>query len=255
MLSPFALRKLEHLTLDYMHIQCPEGRCYGVLAVHRINWALGMLHLILAAFLIGVKSTRNPRASIQNGYRSPIPALIGRWWGPKIVAWAVLVVLSFFIPNDFFLVWGNYIAMAGSILFILYGLILLIDAAHSWAETCLERYEATESRTWEVILVGSTFGMYAGALAMIIVSYIFFARSGCGLNQTFITLNLVFAIIVTGMAIHPTIQEYNSRSGLAQSAMVCIYATYLTLSAVCNGAFLMPCLADSRTDRRAMQSS
>ena len=125
--------------------------------------------------------------------------------------------------------------MAGSVLFILYGLILLIDAAHSWAEMCLEKYEATESRAWELILVGSTFGMYAGALAMVIISYVFFAKSGCGLNQTFVSLNLVLAVLVTGMAIHPTIQEANSRSGLAQSAMVCIYATYLTLSAVCNG--------------------
>jgi serine incorporator 1/3 len=224
MLTPFAIKQLEHLTLDYMQISCPEGQCYGVLAVHRINWALGMLHLILAAFLLGVQSTRNKRASIQNG-----------WWGPKIIAWAVLVVLSFFIPNQFFMIWANYIAMAGSVLFILYGLILLIDAAHSWAETCIERREVTESRIWEVVLVGSTLGMYAGALAMIIVSYIFFAGSGCGLNQTFISLNLVMAAIVTGMAIHPTIQEYNSRSGLAQSAMVVIYATYLTLSAVCNG--------------------
>jgi len=67
MRTPFAIRQLEHLTMDYMHITCPEGECYGVLAVHRINWALGMLHLILAAFLIGVRSTRNSRASIQNG--------------------------------------------------------------------------------------------------------------------------------------------------------------------------------------------
>jgi serine incorporator 1/3 len=151
------------------------------------------------------------------------------------MAWAVLVVISFFIPNSFFIIWANYFAMAGSVLFILYGLILLIDAAHSWAEMCLERYEATESRRWELVLVGSTFGMYAGALAMVVISYIFFARSGCGLNQTFLSLNLVFAVLCTGMAIHPRIQEANSRSGLAQSAMVCIYATYLTLSAVCNG--------------------
>jgi serine incorporator 1/3 len=222
--------------MDYMHITCPEGECYGVLAVHRINWALGMLHLILAAFLIGVRSTRNRRASIQNGYSlRNVCSLTHSWWGPKIMAWAVLVVLSFLIPNQFFVVWGNYFAMTGSVLFILYGLILLIDAAHSWAETCIEKYEETESKWWEIILVGSTFGMYAGALAMIIVSYIFFAKSGCGLNQTFISLNLVLAIIVTVMAIHPTIQEYNSRSGLAQSAMVCVYATYLTLSAVCGG--------------------
>jgi serine incorporator 1/3 len=67
MLSPFAIKQLEHLALDYMQITCPEGECYGVLAVHRINWALGMLHLILAFFLVGVRSTRNSRASIQNG--------------------------------------------------------------------------------------------------------------------------------------------------------------------------------------------
>jgi uncharacterized membrane protein len=151
------------------------------------------------------------------------------------MAWAVLVVISFFIPNSFFIIWANYFAMAGSVLFILYGLILLIDAAHSWAEMCLERYEATESRAWELVLVGSTFGMYTGALAMVVISYIFFAQSGCGLNQTFVSVNLVLAVLCTGMAIHPTIQEANSRSGLAQSAMVCIYATYLTLSAVCNG--------------------
>src|SRR5271154_7371523 len=112
-------------------------------------------------------------------YSRTMLTFVNSWWGPKIMAWAVLVVLSFFIPNEFFLVWGNYFAMAGSVLFILYGLILLIDAAHSWAETCLERYETTESRTWEIILVGSTFGMYAAALAMIIVSYLFFASSGC----------------------------------------------------------------------------
>src|SRR5690606_22563581 len=31
---------------------------------------------------------------------------------------------------------------------------------------------------------------------------------------------------------HPTVQDYNSRAGLAQSAMVAIYCTYLTMSAV-----------------------
>ena len=32
---------------------------------------------------------------------------------------------------------------------------------------------------------------------------------------------------------HPTIQEYNPKAGLAQAAMVAIYGTYLTMSAVC----------------------
>lgn len=36
--------------------------------VHRICFALSLLHFILGALLIGVKDTKDKRASIQNGY-------------------------------------------------------------------------------------------------------------------------------------------------------------------------------------------
>ena len=99
MLTDWAVKKLEHLTLDYMKIKCMGGECYGFFAVHRINFALGLFHLLLALLLVGVHSTRNPRAGIQNGY-----------WPLKIVAWLALIVLTFFIPESFFVVWGNYFA-------------------------------------------------------------------------------------------------------------------------------------------------
>ncbi|KAF5871022.1 putative serine incorporator protein [Botrytis fragariae] len=221
MLTPWAINKLQGLTLDYMKISCPEGECYGWVAVHRINFALGIFHLIMASMLLGVNSSKNPRAAIQNGF-----------WGPKIIAWLGLIVLSFLIPDGFFLVWGNYIAFTGSTLFLLLGLILLVDLAHTWAEYCLEQIEAYDSRAWRGILIGSTLGMYACSLAMTIVQYIFFAGAGCSMNQTAITLNLIFLIIVSVVSVHPMVQEFNPRAGLAQSAMVAIYCTYLTMSAV-----------------------
>jgi hypothetical protein len=33
MLSNWAIKKLEHLTLDYMKLDCAEGSCYGVMGV------------------------------------------------------------------------------------------------------------------------------------------------------------------------------------------------------------------------------
>jgi len=45
-------------------------------------------------------------------------------------------------------------------------------------------------------------------------------------------INLIFLIIITVLSVHPSIQAANPRAGLAQAAMVCIYCTYLTLSAV-----------------------
>jgi hypothetical protein len=115
MLTPWAINKLQHLTLDYMTISCPDGPCYGWVAVHRIGFALGLFHIIMGVLLLGVQSSKNPRASIQNGF-----------WGPKIIAWLALIVLSFLIPESFFFVWGKYISFAGATLFLLLGLILRI---------------------------------------------------------------------------------------------------------------------------------
>merc|ERR1711939_544176 len=67
------------------------------------------------------------------------------------------------------------------------------------AEYCLEQIEAKDSRAWRGILIGSTLGMYAASVAMTIVQYIFFAKAGCSMNQT---------------------------------AIVAVYCTYLTMSAV-----------------------
>lgn len=221
MLTPWAINKLQHLTFDYMKISCPAGECYGWVAVHRINFALGMFHAMLGLLLLGVKSSKDPRAGIQNGF-----------WGPKIIAWLGLIVLSFLIPDGFFMVWGNYIAFAGAMLFLLLGLILLVDLAHTWAEYCLAQIEEYDSRAWRGILIGSTLGMYALSFAMTIIQYIFFAGGGCSMNQAAITINLIFLFIVSGISVHPAIQDYNPKAGLAQSAMVAIYCTYLTMSAV-----------------------
>lgn len=221
MLTPWAIEKLQHLMLDYVKIDCPTGQCYGWLAVHRINFALGLFHLVFAGLLFGVSNSKSPRAALQNGY-----------WGPKIIAWLALIVASFLIPDEFFMFWGNYISFIGAMLFLLLGLILLVDLAHTWAEYCLAQIEDTDSRVWRFVLIGSTLGMYIGSIAMTVVQYIFFAGDGCTMNQAAITINLLFWIAISVISVNPTVQEHNPKAGLAQAAMVAIYCTYLTMSAV-----------------------
>lgn len=156
------------------------------------------------------------------------------FWGPKVLLWLVLVTVTFFIPNGFFMFWGNYVSLIGATLFILLGLVLLVDFAHSWSETCLENWENDSSNMWQWILIGSTGGMYAIVITLTGLLYGFFAGSGCKLNQFFITFNLILCIIITIISVHPTVQEYNHRSGLAQAGMVAAYCTYLVMSAVGN---------------------
>jgi hypothetical protein len=177
MLTDWAMKKLSHLTLDYVDIKCHGEQCYGYVAVQRINFALGFFHVIMALMLVGVRSSKDGRAPIQNGF-----------WAPKVLGWIGMVVLTFFIPNSFFIVWGNYFAMAGACLFLLVGLILLVDLAHNWAEYCQEKIEVSESRVWTGLLVGSALFMYLASFAMTVVMYIYFAKSGCGMNQAAITV-------------------------------------------------------------------
>lgn len=179
LLTPWAVNKLQHVLLDYVQIDCGGSQCFGFAAVHRVNFALGLLHFLLGMMLLGVNNSRDKRAGIQNGY-----------WGPKVVVWLGLIVLSFLIPNRFFEIWGNYVALVGAVLFLLLGLVLLVDLAHTFAEFCIEKIEDTDSGLWRGVLIGSTLGMYVIAIAMTVVMYIFFAHSGCSMNQAAITVSL-----------------------------------------------------------------
>ena len=119
-------------------------------------------------------------------------------------------------------------------LFILIGLVLLVDFAHTWSETCLDNWERADSNLWQFILVGSTFGMFVASITLTTLLYVFFAGSGCGTNTAFITVNAILSVIVTGLSIFRPVQEANPKSGLTQASLVVAYCTYLTASAVVN---------------------
>ncbi len=183
LLTDWAVKKLQGVLLDYVTIDCGGHACFGFAAVHRVNFALGLFHFVMAMLLVGVNNSKDKRAQIQNGF-----------WGPKVVIWLALIVASFFIPNRFFEVWGNYVAFAGAIMFLLLGLVLLVDLAHTFAEYCIEKIEDSESGIWRYVLIGSTLAMYIGAIAMTIIMYLFFAHSGCSMNQAAITVRLPHAL-------------------------------------------------------------
>ncbi|KAI9142034.1 serine incorporator/TMS membrane protein [Paraphysoderma sedebokerense] len=221
MLSDFVIKKLKDATHGYLKLNCEY--CYGILAVQRICFALTLFHAVLALTMIGVKSSRDPRSGIQNGF-----------WGPKILIWILLIVASFFIPNEFFITYSNYIALIGAGFFVLLQLLLLIDFAHTFAENILDRWENTGEKKYMVALIGSTVSLLILAVVLTGVMYGFFAAPGCNLNQFFITFNLILCFAAVMLAIAPAIQEYNSRSGLTQASIVVSYATYLIISAVSN---------------------
>lgn len=196
----------------------------GYLAVYRVCFALLVFFVVMAAMMVGVRSSRDGRAPIQNGF-----------WGLKFLIIIAIAIGAFFIKDAAFGTWMMWIGMFGGFSFILIQLVLIIDFAHNWADTWVGNYEETESRGWFTALLFSTAIQYVLSLVGIILLYTYYTLSDdCSLNKFFISFNMILCIAVSIFSIIPQVQEVQPRSGLLQSAVVTLYTVYLTWSAVAN---------------------
>ncbi|KAK9504116.1 hypothetical protein O3M35_010524 [Rhynocoris fuscipes] len=208
----------------------------GYMAVYRLCFALSLFFFLMALIMIGVKSSQDHRAGIQNGF-----------WGLKYLIVIGGMIGAFFIPEGWFGPTWMYFGMFGGFAFILVQLILIVDFAHTWAETWVTNYEETESRGWYAALMLTMLINYALAITGIVLLYVYFTQpDDCSLNKFFISINLIICFIASIISILPDVQDKQPRSGLLQSSVVTLYAIYLTWSALsnnpnkqCNPGFLL----------------
>lgn len=198
----------------------------GYLAVYRICFATCLFFVLMALITIGVKSSKDPRAGIQNGF-----------WGIKYLLVIGGIIGAFFIPEGQFASTWMVFGMIGGFGFIVIQLILIIDFAHSWAERWVSNYEESESRGWYAALLFSMLAAYTLAFIGAILLFMYYTEpEGCGLNKFFISINLILILAASGISVLPAVQEHQPRSGLLQSAVVSMYVMYLTWSALSNGS-------------------
>ncbi|XP_072037836.1 serine incorporator 1-like isoform X2 [Amphiura filiformis] len=204
-----------------IHDQCSILAGYG--AVYRVCFGLTCFFALFALIMINVKSSKDPRGGIQNGF-----------WLFKILAIIGIIVGAFFIKaGTFERVW-MYFGMIGAFIFIIIQLVLIVDLAHSWNESWVEKMEDSDGKGWYCALLTSTVFNYLVALTGFILFYVFYIGGGtgdsCGLHKFFISMNLILCIVISVVAILPKVQEALPRSGLLQSSVISVYACYLTWS-------------------------
>lgn len=228
MLSPGLQEKLQSVPFCSNHVyQADCAKAVGYLAVYRVCFALTLFFFAMMLMMIGVKSSKDPRQGIQNGF-----------WAIKYLVLIGTMVGAFFIPEEnlFGKVW-MYFGLVGGFLFILIQLVLIIDFAHGWAESWVNKYEETESKGWYAALLFFTFLHFAICIAAIVLFYIYYTAGGsCTLQKFFISFNLILCFILSVVSIVPKVQEAQPRSGLLQSSVVSLYTLYLTWSAMNNSS-------------------
>ncbi|XP_077316347.1 serine incorporator 3 [Lithobates pipiens] len=196
----------------------------GYKAVYRVSFAMTMFFLVFALLMIGVKTSKDPRAAIHNGF-----------WFFKVLAIVGIMVGAFYIPEGPFTRTWFIFGAAGAFSFILIQLVLLVDFAHSWNESWLERMEEGNSRCWYAVLLSSTGLLYAASVTFYALLFVFYTvPGGCTENKFFISFNLILCVVVSVISILPKVQEGQPRSGLLQSSVITLYTVYLTWSAISN---------------------
>ncbi|CAG0919931.1 unnamed protein product [Notodromas monacha] len=196
----------------------------GYIAVYRVCFVLTLFFSAMAVMMINVRSSRDGRAAIQNGF-----------WGLKYLLVILGVVGAFFIPETGFGISWMYIGMVGGFLFILIQLVLIIDFADKWAENWIEKFEETSSKAWTFALMGATVLQYASALTAIVLFYVYYTTpEGCHLNKFFISFNMILCVVMSLISVNKFVQEKKPGSGLLQSSFVSLYVMYLTWSAMSN---------------------
>ncbi|XP_068189710.1 serine incorporator 2 isoform X2 [Antennarius striatus] len=196
----------------------------GYKSVYRMCFAMACFFFLFAVIMIRVRSSKDPRATIQNSF-----------WFFKFLLLVGIAVGAFFIPDDTFTAVWYYFGVVGSFIFIIIQLILLVDFAHSWNQSWLEKAEEGNTKCWFAALLTVTLVNFALAFTAVVLFYVFYTQpDDCTEHKVFISLNLIFCIIVSIVSILPKVQEAQPSSGLLQASLISLYTMYVTWSAMSN---------------------
>jgi len=201
----------------------------GYLAVYRICFVATLFFGIMALLMIGVKSARDPRAGLQNGF-----------WGLKYLLIIGGSIAAFTIPHGTFGEVWMWFGLLGGLTFILVQLVLIVDFAHSWAESWQSSYHDTDNQNWFYALLASTVMLFVAAVALVVfcfTNYTGITAGTCRLHEFFISFNMILCVVVSVCSVLPIIQEHQPHSGLLQASFVSLYIMYLTWSAMTNSPY------------------
>ena len=221
---------------------CARDReCLGEQATLRIASALGLFFCLCAVASKAGAVQAAPAAASEpflGGAEASAAAAHGSLRGRDVcvrlsLLGALLVVL-WFLPSGCLdgLAW---VLRAGAFCFAVLQQIILIDFAYLWNDEWCAKAER-RGAAWLFALLAASLLMLGGALAGIVLLFLYYGPRGCAASQSAISVALLFSVACTAL-------QLRGRAGsLLTSATVACYLTFLAFGAVsswpeekCNG--------------------
>lgn len=209
------------------------AECYRFYGVYRIivGTALGFLGLTL--LLVGVTSSRDKRALIQDGF-----------WPLKLVGFAGIVGALWY--SGLLLDWMFIPSCLMAGLFLVAQSILLVDFSYEMADWMLERAERViEGYNWYLIsLVAVTVCSQAFTWGASIFLWIQFPGN---LPRVVTLVTLSLNALMTLCSVLEAVREANPNAGLLQSSILGSYITFLLITAITGDPQIHPSSEFSQT--------
>jgi len=131
-------------------------------------------------------------------------------------------VLSYIIPNPFYVDGYVYVARVVSGIFLLLQIVIFIDFAIQWNKDWRDKRNCTSG------LVVISLLLYAVSIVALALMYVYYGGAGCDLEKFFISFTLVFTFIFSVISITDLVPH----GALLPSSVVTLYMYYVLFSAL-----------------------
>eukprot|EP00298_Acanthocystis_sp_HF-20_P007052 c16750_g2_i3.p1 GENE.c16750_g2_i3~~c16750_g2_i3.p1 ORF type:complete len:444 (+),score=141.69 c16750_g2_i3:44-1333(+) len=195
---------------------CVNADCTGTGIVLRICFAMVLLFSFLCVLLCGVRESSHPRSFLQNDI---FP-----------VKWLLLfgiMTASLFLSNESTIEFG-YVCSAGAGIFLFIGIVLLLEFAHSWNDSWVEKLDNGDEKFWGRVIIGTAAFLYAVSITAWALLFVYFGGDGCDETTAFLSVTVVMSVLVTALTIPEKIQN----GAILPCSVVVLYCTWLCTSAI-----------------------
>lgn len=214
---------------------CRNETCTGTGIVLRFSFGMSLVSGMWCILLYGVESSKDPRGRLQNDFFSLKWLILG-----------VVVVASFWLSNEDTKNYA-YVSAVGSGFFIVFGIVLLLEWAHTWNDTWVQYYDDTGSKFWATAILVCAALLYGASITVWALLIDHFGGSDCDHTNAFVSLTIIFSVVVSITSVLEVVKQ----GAILPSAVITFYATFLCASAITD----IPLSADSKCDARHQRVS